>query len=422
MKLEEFESKKRILILGYGIEGQATLRFLKKFYPEKEYVIADRKLNKNYLEMQADCDFAIKSPGINKRLVKIPYTTATNIFFSNVSGRTIGVTGTKGKSTTVSLIYAILKKAKKKAHLVGNIGNPMLGELLTVCQKNKIKTVFDFIEFRRSIREDIYVCELSSYQLDDIEKSPNISVILNLYGDHMDYHGNLEEYWQAKLNIARFSNKGDSFVYNPGFTKLCELTKEIKARAITFSPGIDFLIGEHNRSNAGAATAVAEILDIDAKIITKAIATFKPLRHRLEFIGKFKDILFYDDAISTTPESTVAAITALENVDTIFLGGLNRGYDFSELAKTIQASKIENIVFFPNSGEQIEEAIFKNNEKKYKTLRTMDMREAVEFAFKNTKKTGICLLSTASPSYSIWKNFEEKGDKFRAAIESWTSR
>ena len=139
---------------------------------------------------------------------------------------------------------------------------------------------------------------------------------------------------------------------------------------------------------------------------------FKPLPHRLEFVGEFKGISFYDDAISTTPESTIMAIKALKNIGTIFLGGEDRGYDFHELEKILKRYKIKNIAFFPESGGRI-----LKSRKGFSVLETRSMEEAVRFAFKNTPKGQICLLSTASPSYSVWKNFEEKGNLFQRLIK-----
>jgi UDP-N-acetylmuramoylalanine--D-glutamate ligase len=168
--------------------------------------------------------------------------------------------------------------------------------------------------------------------------------------------------------------------------------------------------------NIKAAVAVAEVLKISKKSIKEGIEKFQSLPHRLELVGEFQGIKFYDDAISTTPESTIAAINSLNNVETIFLGGLDRGYDFVKLAGVIDKSKIRNIVFFPDSGKKIEESLQKKSKKKYQTLHTKNMAEAVKFATANTKTGGICLLSTASPSYSLWKNFEEKGNQFKKAF------
>src|SRR5262249_49881835 len=154
--------------------------------------ILDQHFNKKYLDEQEHFDLAIKTPGIPKRKTRIPYVTATNIFFSQNKNFTIGVTGSKGKSTTVSLIYEILKAAGKKVRLVGNIGNPMLETLL-----------------KKVGRDEILVIELSSYMLEDIEYSPNIALLLNLFPEHMDYHGGVKNYYEAKKNIFKFQKPGD---------------------------------------------------------------------------------------------------------------------------------------------------------------------------------------------------------------------
>jgi UDP-N-acetylmuramoylalanine--D-glutamate ligase len=399
---------KKVLILGYGKEGMMTKKYLEKYFPEIEINIADEKTDKKYLEKQVGYDLAIKTPGIKKKLMAVAYTTATNLFFSQVRNVTIGVTGSKGKSTTASLIYAILKEAGKKVRLVGNIGSPMLGALLSPI-----------------LEDEIFVVELSSYQLDDIEYSPQISVITNLFPEHMDYHGSVEKYYAAKKNIINFQNSNDFFVFNGENEKLKNWSKN-SVGAIDFneidSENINIpLLGEHNIQNTRAAIAVANILGISKDAIKKGVEKFKSLSHRLEFVGEFGGIKFYDDAISTTPESTIAAILAIPDTDTIFLGGLNRGYDFSKLAIAINKSKIRNIVFFPDSGEEIEESLCQESSRKYARLHTKSMEEAVRFAFKKTKIGKTCLLSTASPSYSLWKNFEEKGDEFQEAVRSWTS-
>ena len=200
MKLKDLKKYKKILILGYGKEGQATERFLKKYHPTALIGIADQKIDPNYLDEQKKYDLVIRSPGVPKHLVTQPYTTATNIFLANIDNVVIGVTGTKGKSTTVSLIYAILKQAGRTAHLIGNIGRPMLDTMLQEIGK-----------------EDIFVCELSSYQLDDIEYSPHISVVTNLFPEHMNYHGSLDAYYQAKKNILKFVKIDDYYCYNPKY-------------------------------------------------------------------------------------------------------------------------------------------------------------------------------------------------------------
>src|SRR3989344_3332883 len=248
MKIDELRKYNSILILGYGKEGQATERCLKKFHATALLGIADKKINVNYLEEQAKYDLIIRSPGIPKHLVTKTYTTATNIFMANIKNVVIGVTGTKGKSTTVSLIYEILKQAGKKVHLIGNIGKPMLDELL-----------------KKIGKEDIFVCEFSSYQLDDIKYSPHISVVLDLFPEHMNYHGDVEKYYLAKKNIIKFVTSADYFVYNPKFVRLKDWADKTICKTVPF--GQNFLLkdedlllqGEHNKENIKAAVTVARL-------------------------------------------------------------------------------------------------------------------------------------------------------------------
>ena len=406
MKLDQLKKYKKILILGYGKEGQATERFLKKYYPNALIGIADIKNNPNYLDEQKNYDLIIRSPGIPKNLITKPYTTATNIFLANIDNVVIGVTGSKGKSTTVSLIYSILKQAGKKVHLIGNIGKPMLDEML-----------------KETGKDDIFVCEFSSYQLDDIKYSPHIAVILDLFPDHMNYHGDVENYYNAKKNIISRSTADDYFIYNPKFKELQSWAKNLICKTLPFEQNIVIadgdipLIGKHNRENIKAAITVAHLLNINNETIVEAVKKFKPLPHRLQMIGKFKEIIFYDDAISTTPESTILAIESLKQIGTIFLGGTDRGYDFNKLVEVVIDYKIPNIVLFPDSGEKIFGLFQKVTGINF--LKAESMEEAVKFAYKYTQKNKICLLSNASPSYSLWKNFEEKGDLFQFFVKKY---
>jgi len=379
-----FLGVKNIGILGYGKEGKITEEYIRKNYPDLEIGILDKSMDDRYLEKQFDFDLVIKTPGISKTKVSVPYATATNIFFSQNRNFTIGVTGSKGKSTTASLISEILKAAGKKVRLVGNIGNPMLATLLAEPDP-----------------EEIFVIELSSYMLDDIEYSPNIAVLLNLFPEHMDYHGGAENYYEAKENIFRFQKQGDIALRFPFSAEIPLEEHEIP------------LLGEHNRDNIRAAVSVARLLDVSDEAICYAVMNFKPLPHRLERVGTFSEITFYDDAISTTPESTMMALEALRNVDTIFLGGEDRGYDFHALEESLRSHSIRNIVLFPQSGKRVLQS-----REGFNILETESMEEAVEFAYRHTKQGKICLLSTASPSYSLWKNFEEKGDLFQRAVRT----
>ena len=306
---------KNVLIMGYGKEGQISKKYIEKEFPKIKIEIADKVSDgRNYLRKQNNFDLAIKTAGMRKELVEIPYTTATNIFFSKLKALgnvVVGVTGSKGKSTTTSLIYSILKEAGKDARILGNIGNPMLEVLL---EKNP------------PAGGEIFVIELSSYQLDDIEFSPDIAVVTNLFPEHMNYHGNEKKYYEAKKNIVKFQNKNNVFVCDSENKKVSSWLKDVKSKVVQFEKKSFLnnvkvnLIGDHNKKNILAAVAVVKQLGISNEIIKNAIEKFQPLPHRLEFVGKFNDIEFYDDAISTSPESTIEAIKALKGIDTIFLG------------------------------------------------------------------------------------------------------
>lgn len=371
---------KSIGILGYRKEGKVSEQFIKKYFPKIKIGKLDEDLDRNYLKRQSEYDLIIKTPGIPKYMVTGAYTTATNLFFAFNANTTVGITGTKGKSTTTTLIHDMLKAGGKKVRLLGNIGNPMLATLLGKIDAN-----------------EIFVIELSSYMLDDIEYSPTVALLLNLFPEHMNYHASLDAYYGAKMNIFKYQNSTDIKILPPFTAKIP--TKKIP------------LAGKHNEANIRAAISTAQSLGIQIPAIKKAIENFKPLPHRLQNIGTHMGITFYDDAISTTPQSAIAAIETLKKVDTLFLGGEDRGYDFRDLEKTIRKYKIKNIVLFPTSGERM-----LKSKKGLNVLSTKSMNEAVRFAYSHTKKGSICLLSTASPSYSVWKNFEEKGNEFQKFV------
>jgi len=404
--ISEYADKK-VLILGYGGEGKSTELFLRTKYPGISIKIADQSEGEAYLKKQNECDFVIKTPGIPKKLITKPYTTATNIFFELVpKNQIIGVTGSKGKSTTASLIAHILKKSGWDVRLIGNIGKPALDSILTGYSS-----------------DTIFVYELSSYQLDDIQYSPHISVITALFPDHIPYHGTVEKYYNAKHNLLKHAESNDYVIYNKLYKMLTQWAHDFSGVALSPSGKNNHyqtkLIGKHNQSNIALAVSVARLFDISERDCHTQIQSFEPLPHRLENIGTFRGINFYDDAISTTPESTIAALQSLEMVETILLGGQDRGYQFNLLAETLEKYGVNNIVLFPDAGTAIEAELAKRSSYKPKIFHTSKMREAVSIAFQNTSSGSICLLSTASPSYSIWKNFIEKGKQFQTFVRQY---
>lgn len=417
MTIEQLRTYKKILLVGYGTEGKATHEFLKKMHPEATISIADRETDgSGYLDKQQDFDLAIKTPSAPASLLTIPYTTATNIFFANVKGMTIGITGSKGKSTTTALIYHLLKKTGKNAHLVGNITHKLnaIGE----------PTLAGLLETNTS--DDIWVVELASYMLEDSHFSPRIALFTSFFPEHMDHHKTVENYIEAKSHITMFQTSDDYFIYNPNFPEIVTLSQQTKAKAIPFIETLPFpvsdipLIGQHNVDNVKGAVTLAQLLHIPDEIILQAIKTFQPLPHRLTNIGTYQGITFYDDAIATNPQATIAALQALPPIGTLFLGGSEKQSNFHDLAQEIVNRKIPYLVLFPTTGKVILSEIQKIG-RYYQptTYEATSMHDAVQFAYEHTPKGTICLLSTGSPSFSLWSGYEEKGNEFTKEVTTY---
>lgn len=410
--LEAFKGKS-IIFVGHGREGESFKEFIEEHGQIVDFRFIDKKDNPEYLRELENIDpsgtIVVKSAGVPSRLIKPHFTTPTNVFFSCVQAlgaTTVGVTGTKGKSTTVSMIADILQAAGKNTVLAGNIGVPMLSML------------------NHAAKDTIFVLELSSYQLQDVQVSPHIAVCISLYEDHTTWHGSPGAYHEAKHNIVRFSRSDDYFVYNPSFPELRSWAESAACQAIEINldeplPTGFSLPGQHNQHNALAARTVARILDIDDTTIDQALADFSPLPHRQQPFAEVKGVLYVDDAIASTPEAAIAAIqTFVHDLSTpvgcILLGGEDRDYDFTELATVLAHFKIPNLVLFPETGARIAAEL--PSEYQPNVLETQDMNEAVEWAAKNAHTGEAVLLSPASPSYNLWENFEAKGDSFQQAV------
>jgi len=442
--LIQYFKDKKILILGFGKEGQSTYKLIRKYLENQPLYIADSRENfeknydflnldsnalfisgENYLNNLDDYDIIMKSPGISfvgidttKYYHKIKSQLELLLEFFNVF--TIGITGTKGKSTTSSLIYKIIKDQNLKTALLGNIGIP----------------VFDSIE---SIEQDmILVLEMSSHQLEYMNFSPNIAILLNIFPEHLDHYESFEKYAEAKCNIFKYQSSSDSFLYNSDNESLNSLAK--KAKGITYK--ISFsenensnvylkdnkiyfndkpiydkdtprnLLGNYNLNNIMFALTVSEILNLDINKTTKSISEFKTLEHRLELVGQYDGITFYDNSIATVPMATIEAVKALENVDTLIIGGMDRGIDYSDFIKYLDSSIISNIICMPKTGHDIAKQL-----KNKKTYLVETLEEAVSTAKKVTKKGKICLLSPAAASYGFFKNFEEKGNLYKKLVK-----
>ncbi len=431
MTIEELKSKKKILIIGFGVEGKAIYEFLKTHCPHSELGIADKKDGDNYLGKQKDYDLAIKSPGVRPDLVTIPYTTATNIFLSNYRGKIIGVTGTKGKSTTSVLIYEMLKKQTSNVYLGGNIGEPAINFLDSLNDQSWI------------------VLELSSFQLQDIQKSPHIAVVLMITADHLDYHKDIKEYVEAKRNILRFQKADDIAIINRDHPasnesdiatvgKIFYVSTERKTYNACYVEGesmwinksgknekiIDIqdilLLGKHNLENVSAAILTAKIVGVQTKRIVEVLKTFRGLEHRLEYVGERYGIQFYNDSLSTIPDAAIEAIEAFDGrVETLIAGGFDRGTDYDEFGKYLVKSSVRNLILFPPSGERIWKAILAvGGEEKIKKFDVTSMHQAVFLASEETSSGNVCLLSPAAPSFGMFKDYKERGEQFKKEVQS----
>lgn len=413
---------KKILIVGYGREGKSCFNFIKANSINAQVAIADINeievpegvpfcFGEHYLERINEYDLVIKSPGVVLPNKDKKITSLTEIFLNFCKNIVIGVTGTKGKSTTSSLIYHILRASGKDALLLGNIGLP----------------AFDQID---DIKDDtIIVYELSCHQLENIHVSPHIAVLLNIYEEHLDHYHKMDAYAQTKKNIYTYQTENDYLIYGDitGYVSRDELNNIVSNKHSIINDNIGIsdiktsLVGSHNLMNIKAAIMASRLVGLQDKAILKAIESFKPLEHRLELVGTYEDIIFYNDSIATAAEAVMSAVEALKNVNTLILGGYDRGLDYHKLVEFLSNSSVQNILLLPATNER-----FLNLFKEYKSLKNIievkDMEEAVNIAFKVTEKNKICLLSPAAASYGFYKDFKERGNHFKSLVQKYQER
>ena len=447
-KLLNYLENKKILILGFGKEGETTYKLLRKYFPEKNLFVADKNMNllnekielmedpylevslgENYLNGIEEYDLIIKAPGISLKDVDLSnigdkITSQLELFLEFMPVYTIGITGTKGKSTTSSLMYKVLLDQGKDTFLLGNIGEPIFSSI------EEIK------------KDSIVVLELSSHALEFVKKSPNIAILLDIYEEHLDHYKSFEKYIEAKYNVAKFQTENDFLLYNidnenmksfnfnykeNDYAISMEKVPDSKNKAylengLIYCNGIELmnskeemnLKGTHNLNNIMFILSACSILNLDIKKAVSSIKEFKPLEHRMEFVANINNVSYYNDSIATIPASTINAVTALGNVNTILVGGNDRGVDLSELIEFLRNHEtIENIICLPKTGEYIKEGLVNSN----KNIEFFDeLKSAVEFAKKVTKENTICLLSPAASSYGYFKNFEERGKLFKQYV------
>lgn len=423
-KIIEFLKDKKILILGFGREGKSSFSYIRKYLPEKEITVADGKeqtlpdaftngiFGAEYLSHLGEFDVVLKSPGIPFRDVDIPenvlITCQLDLFLKYAPCKKLGVTGSKGKTTTSTLCYKMLTESGVDAVLMGNMGLPVL----------------DYIE---EVKGKIAVIEMSSHQLEFTRTSPDVAIITNIYEEHLEhYKGGMAGYVGAKLNIVKHQNENDTFVYN-GTQGLSEYinVNSLKADCIAvnaddkipFKAENPHLIGIHNRHDILLAFHAAKILGATEKGAEKAIADFEGIEHRMECVGTYKGITFYNDCIATIPHAVMCAVQAI-NAKTLIFGGMDRGIDYTEFARDLESSSLETLIGTKTTGHKIIDMMTENGTVK-NLFKAENIEEAVSLAFENTEKGGVCILSPAAPSYNEYKNFEEKGRFYKTCVRKY---
>ena len=421
---------KKILILGFGREGKSTYRFLKNNNVNCLIGIADVNditdeevlkdnvalhTGENYLEAMNEYDLVMKTPGqsfkdVDLTGIRDKITSQAELFLKYGGSKIIGITGTKGKSTTSSLIYAMLKQ-KYNALLVGNIGLP----------------AFDEMDMYNEM--DYFVYEFSSHQLQFIDYSPHIAILLNMYEDHLDHYKDYEEYKEAKRNIYKYQNEGDYYIFNEDEKEVLNGDRILTQHLISISqanlnidiPENENIHGKHNQYNIAVAMTVAKLLGVEADKIEKAIKEFKPLSHRLEPIGIYNEVTYIDDSIATIPEAVISSVESIKNINTVIIGGMDRGIHYASLIEFLSKDKVENVILMYDSGKRIFDEL-----QKRQTISNIvyaeNLEKAVELAVQITKPGTICLMSPAAASYGVFKNFEERGNKFKEYVIKYTSK
>lgn len=417
--LNNYLENKKILICGFGREGQSTLNYIEQNLPNLSVTVASKNMDENitqnfskhkFIETEDfqslinDFDIVIKSPGIPfiNYDIKTEVTCQTDLFLRFAKGKKIGITGTKGKTTTTTLIYQILSLKYEKVHYMGNMGIPVL----------------NFIDL--TDEDSICVIEMSSHQLEFCKASPDISVITNIYEEHLDHYKDFNAYVAAKFNIVKYQTEENFYIINKDVNYYMDFSK-LRAKRIQTEQNREFydltknLKGKHNKADIDYAVTVVKLLNVEDEFIKKALTDYKGLEHRMEKVGTFKEITFYNDAIATVPKAVIYAIDALKEVDTLIFGGMDRKINYSDFIEILKNSNIRNFICMPETGNKIGKEL-----EKYKNVFYLEkMQDVVKKAYEVTEKGKICLMSPAAPSYNRYRDFEEKGKKFKEYIRKF---
>lgn len=472
--LRNLTANKTVVIFGLAQEGSSSYRFIRSHLPDLTLTLVD---DKPQVELTSDLQTAlsadshasfklaadfnpdekellvIKTPGIPfthpffQRLSSktVTYTSNVQLFFEIISQlpeeerpQTIGITGTKGKSTTTALIHHVLKTASKQVFLAGNIGVPAL-QILEEMEKLSPEQLFS----------SYAVLELSSHQLQNLALSPHIAVVQNITPEHLDYYANFEEYVQAKASITKYQTSDDFVIFNPDFMIPAQFAAQSAAQKYPYSvagtsnavAGVKNgkfyykdeiivsvedlpLLGEHNLLNALPSVIVAKLAAVSTQDLRQALVSFQSLPHRLEFVAEKQEVRYYNDSQGTTPEAAIAALRSFPGKSIVLLaGGSDKGVAFGELAQEIIKHQVAKLILFPPTGEKIEaavkEAISSTGDSARQSLNishVSSMNEAVTQAAQAAQPGSVVLLSPACASFGLFKNYQDRGNQFKAAV------
>lgn len=443
-KIEPWIKGKRILLLGYGREGQSTWNVLRRLGTYEALDIADLKApaalpedgtvwhtGPDYQKCMDDYDVVFKSPGIVLERPENEYRCSilsqTEVFFQCFRDQIIGITGTKGKSTVTTLLYHLLKQAGMDALLVGNIGIPALDHMDEVKPDTRI------------------VFELSCHQLEYMTVSPHIGILVNIHEEHLDHYGTMEKYVEAKHHIFKNQRPDDILICNvqclpeegtcpsgliragmDGSGKELDVVQEqdgtwVHFRGKSFCIPTDEikLLGQHNYFDIAVAYGVCSILGMDDQVFARGLKTYEPLPHRLQYIGEREGVKYYDDSISTICDTTIQALKTLKDTDTVLIGGMDRGIDYRELIEYLSDCQVPHIILMEATGKRIYQEIhkyypeFKN---RARLILAEHLEDGVKRARQITRPGTSCVLSPAAASYGIFRNFEERGETFSRLV------
>jgi UDP-N-acetylmuramoylalanine--D-glutamate ligase len=427
-----------IAIAGYGVEGRANYHYFAQD-PTNELTIVDERsqiedlplgvntrLGEGVFASLQGFDLVVRTASLSPKKIVTDgrVWSATEEFFSKCPAPIIGVTGTKGKGTTASMITSILRASGRTVWLVGNIGTASLSVLPEVKP------------------DDIVVYELSSFQLWSMEQSPSIAVLLNIEPEHLDIHEDFADYVAAKANIRRFQSAGDICVYYGKSATVAEIIGMANAPALSYGlDGSDAYVkddafyvrdqyvcpldvvqvrGAHNIENAVAAVAVAEHLGVAHEAIAAGLRNFHGLPHRLEYVTNINGVSYFNDSFSSSTPATIAAIDAFTEPEIIIIGGIDRGADFEQLADEIaQRQHIKEVITIGEIRHTLADLLrAAGSEAEVTVLDTRTMREVVAYAHSKAAEGDVVVLSPGAASFDMFHDFYDRGNQFRREVQA----